>query len=339
MMAGQDQISTEVQVALYSIVGIISFISNSMIFLVIGTNKKLQTKSNFLLLSLALTDWFITVLGLPPQLLNLISGKNNTKAAACDIFGFLILVPFLATNLNLTLIAVHRYVLVARNNIYRKVFTNGKTVMAVALVWLTSILLALPPLIGWGRYSYNEDRAHCMIDWSFSTGYLVFLQVFAYPFPMAAMCFSYYKILKHSYRSSKRLEASQDQRNIFKKKREIRLTIMLLLVLCGFFILYFPYASLIIYEGMLKKTASHIFSFVAMFSAYCNSMLNFWIYAGMNTKFRQALFKLVYDKIDCIIFTSTIQPTSTSYLQESNTEDTHRTELNATEEKPKDKLN
>ena len=293
-MGEQDEIPKEVQITLYATVGAVSLVCNSLIFLVIGTNKDMRTKSNYLLISLATTDWLIIVTGIPIHLINLIKGGNQTHGMVCDLFGFLILVPFLVSNFNLTLIAVHRYVLVVRNKSYRKVFTDKRIYMSIALVWGIGILLSIPPLLGWGSFSYNANRAHCMIDWQKSLSYLIVLQTMAYPAPMATMCFCYYKILRHSYESSKRLASSGDKHRIAKKKREVRLSIMLLLVLLCFFILFFPYAIMIIYEGQIGGTPSHTFSFISMLGAYSNSMVDFWIYAAMSTKFRQALKRLFY---------------------------------------------
>lgn len=292
----QNEVSKELQITLYFIVGLISFICNSLIFIVIGTNKKLKTRSNFLLLSLAFTDWLITVFGIPVQIANLVTGRNTTEGASCDLFAFLILVPFLVTNLNMTLIALHRYFMVVRNSIYRRVFTTRNTVLFVATVWLIGLLLALPPLLGWGRYAYNGNRAHCMIDWGYSVSYLITLQVLSYPAPVTTMSFCYYNILRHTQQSKKRLQEISNHRGVSKEDKKMRLTLMLLLVLSCFFFLYFPYAVLILYEGLFKKHASHTFSFLAMLFCYCNSMIDFWIYAVMNTKFRHALCQLRYTR-------------------------------------------
>jgi len=310
-MGEQDEIPPQAQIALYAIIGTISFVCNSLIFLVIGTNKEMRTKSNLMLLSLATTDWLIIVTGIPIHLINLVKGGNQTHGAACSIFGFLILVPFLVSNFNLTLIAVHRYIMVVRNKSYRKLFSDKNTYLAIASVWIIGFLLSIPPLIGWGSFSYDANRAHCMVDWAQSLSYLIFLQILAYPVPMATMCYCYYKILRHSYESSKRLATSGDKSRIAKKKREVRLSIMLLLVLLCFFMLFFPYAIMIVYEGMARATPSHSFSFIAMLFAYSNSMVDFWIYAAMSTKFRRALIKLLY-RLACNSDAASNMPDSSS---------------------------
>lgn len=301
MQNQQGDVSTEVQIALYTIVGTKSFLCNSIIFLVIGTNKKMRTKSNLMLLSLATTDWLTILIGIPIHLVNLAKGGNQTHESYCDLSGFLILIPFLVSNFNLTLIAVHRYVLVVRNTDYRRLFTQRNTYLLIAAVWAIGITLSLPPLLGWGSFAYDCNRAHCMVDWKRSLSYLVFLQVLAYPAPMCIMCFCYYKIMNHSYASTNRLavaaaaavSSETNRRMVAKKRREVRLSIMLLLVVLCFFILYLPYAILIVYEGIAGGIPSHAFSFIAMLCAYSNSMVDFWIYAAMSTKFRQALKKLL----------------------------------------------
>lgn len=297
-MKDYQNISKEFQIVLYSTVGLISFITNLFIFVVFMVSKSLHTTSNVLLFNLALTDWLITVFGIPIQLSNLIDGRNNTKGSYCDLAGILTLVPFLATNFNMTLIAVHRYFMIVRNNIYHKLFTWRNILLYVTTVWFVSILLAILPLFGLGRYVYNVGRSHCMVDWSYNQGYLILLQMISYSIPITLMSFCYFKLLEHSLKSQRRVSRpatgrTTDQNKLLPKEN-LKLTIMLVTVVCCFFIFYCPYAVLIIYEGLLKKKPSQLFSFLAIFSAYCNSMIDFWIYAALNTKFRTALIQLKF---------------------------------------------
>ena len=290
----QDDISIQVQFILYATVGAVSLTCNSLIFFVIGTNKAMSTKSNLLLLSLAATDWLTIIVGIPVHLVNLLTDVKSA-GLICDVLGFLILIPFLVSNLNLTLIAVHRYFLVVRNNLYRGLFTDRNTNLFIGSVWVLGVVLAAPPLCGWGNFSYNRDRSHCMVDWQHSVTYLLFLQILAYPAPTCTMCFCYYKIIKYSRASTKRVKpstSSSDNRRVARKKREMRLSVMLIIVVSSFFVLYLPYAVLILYEGMAGGTPSQTFSFIATLAAYSNSMVDFWIYAAMSTKFRQALNRL-----------------------------------------------
>ena len=285
--------SRNVQIALYSFVSVISFVSNALLFLVLGFTKKLHTKTNFLLANLGITDLLIIVFGCTINISNLYSAETPIATGrACYVTGVLVLIPFLVSNFNLALIAFHRYILIVRTGLHKRLFSNTKIIFYVIGVWTFGILITLPPVFGWGRITYNAPRTHCMIDWSHSKSYLFFVQITGFPIPLLVMAFSYYKVFTHSYCSRKRLRSSSDKHNLRQNSREIALSICLLIVLIVFFSLFTPYAILIYTEGILLKKASPAFGFAALFLAYANSMCDFWIYAGMSKKFRASCFNI-----------------------------------------------
>ena len=284
--------SRTVQITLYSTVGVISFLSNTLLFLVLGFTKKLHTKTNFLLASLGITDWFIFVFGITINISNLATTPIDS-GLSCDVTGLLVLIPFLVSNFNLSLIAFHRYMLIVRNRIHKRIFSFKKVVIYVIGIWCAGIIISIPPLFGWGRFSYNPHRAHCMIDWGASKSYLLFVQIVAFPVPLTIMVFSYYKVFTHSYTSQKRLRSSSDRHNLKINTRELSLTLTLLVVVVVFFSSQVPYAVLIYIEGFFKAKPPPVFSFLAMFFAYSNGMCDFWIYAAMSVKFRHASFNII----------------------------------------------
>ena len=294
VMIDNDQLvpSRNVQIVLYSLVSAISIVSNILLFLVLGFTKKLHTNTNFFLANLGVTDLLIIVFGCTINISNLYSETPIATGKACYVTGILVLIPFLVSNFNLALIAFHRYILIVRSGLYKKLFSNTRVIIYVIGVWTFGILLTVPPVFGWGRITYNAPRSHCMIDWSHSISYLFFIQIIGFPIPLFVMVFSYYKVFTHSYSSRKRLRASTDRHNLRQNSREISLSICLLIVLIVFFSLFAPYAVLIYTEGIFHKKASPAFGFAAMFLAYSNSMCDFWIYAGMSKKFRTSCFNL-----------------------------------------------
>lgn len=284
-----EEIDVTLQCALYGTIGIISLFSNALIFLVIGCHKKMRTRSYFLLFNLALTDALIVIIGVPITIANLKSKHAVTNGVYCDIHGALMLLIFCASNFNLALIAVHRYVLIMKNDYYEKFFSKTKTFIAAVFTWvLSGTLFSLPPvLFGWGRMRYDAGRAHCMLDWGSSVSYLIYCQILSFTVPLSIMGFCYYKILKYGHECRKRLKKSADRHNFAKKVTEIRLTIMLIIIVVVFMLCFTPYAVMTWREAVFKKN-SPVLSFVAMLFAYSNSMFDFWIYSAMSKNFRRA---------------------------------------------------
>ena len=285
-------VSTIVQSLVYSTVGIISLLSNVFIVVIITVNKRMRTKNNFLLVNLAVTDLLIVINGIPVTLYNL-NSRSHIRGIPCQVFGFLILVPFLGSNFNLTLIAFHRYLLISHTNFYLKHVTKIKLFLAALLCWCMAVILSLFPIFGWGRFLYHEHRAHCMVDWKFDQGYLIFLQVLAFPVPLIFLIFCYYKVMKKTASSRRRLKISADRHNLLQKLNEQKLTLMLVTVVITFVICFLPYAVMIYIEGFSLWIIPREYSFLAMMFAYGNSMCDFWIYAAMSKKFRSAVRRTI----------------------------------------------
>lgn len=312
-------ISTELQSVVYGILGISSMIFNCLIILVICLHKKMRSSGNYLLINLALSDLLIVMVGIPATIYNLSTTKiTATYRFSCSITGYMLLVGFLVSNFNLTLIAIHRYILISMNNFYTKNITNKRIVLVIICSWLLAIILSTLPLIGWGKFHFHFRRAHCMIDWGFDRSYLIFLQVIAYPIPLAVLIFCYYKILKKTASSKKRLSISVDKHNLKKRLSEQRLTVMLLVVVITFFICFLPYAIIIYAEGIFLVELSEVFSFIAMICAYCNSMADFWIYSVMSKKFR-AILK--YNLRQLLRTNNKISPVPLPQVLQTSTED------------------
>ena len=289
------EVHRNVEIVIYAAIGIISLISNLLIIIVISTSKKFRTRSTVLLINLALTDLLIIITGIPVTIHNLHSKNRITSGAACDALGFLIFTAFIGSNINLTLIAVHRYFLITNKKLYEYLFSKKRLVVAVFASWWFTLLLCCPPLFGWGTFEYNYGRAHCMFKWDSSLVYLVLVQVLSFSFPLCLMIFCYYKIIQTSSKSRKRIESSVDKSNLHKKLKEQKLTMMLIVVVATFFTCFIPYAVLIYGEGFFAWQTPVKYSFIAMVFAYSNSMFDFWIYSVMSQKFRMA-FKHMFRK-------------------------------------------
>jgi len=284
------KIDASLQCTIYSIVGVISCVSNVLIILTILKTKKMRTKSNYLLVNLAITNLLILIFGVPITCYSLLVNEYQPITGAfCDIAGFLILVAFLSSNFNLSLIAMHRYLLIAKNQFYMRYVTNKRLFYSIIFCWCIPTLISLAPALGWGKLDYNFGRAHCMVVWEDDKGYLIFLQFTAFTIPLAIMIFSYYKVITTTKRSRKRFLTTADEANTLRKKLEQQLTIMLLAVVIVFFTCFMPYAIMIYTEGFFGIVTSEEYSFCAMIMAYANSCCEFWIYFFMSRKFRIAL--------------------------------------------------
>ncbi|XP_065647237.1 rhodopsin, GQ-coupled isoform X2 [Hydra vulgaris] len=278
------------QIGLYSFVGVVSLVTNLTIILVFSTNKLLKTRSNQLLINLAVSDIFIALIGIPIQSINL-SLKNGplTVDIFCQLHGVLVVMSFLFSNFNLCLIAVYRYLLIVKTKLHDAIFSTVKLPFFMIANYIIVTLICLPSVLGWGKIDYNKYRGHCMVVWEYSLSYLLFLQFLSFSIPLVIVGFCYYKVLRFTSISRKRLSLSAERIQSISRTQDLRLTFMLMTVFGCFLICFMPYCILLYYEGLFHKKATQVFSFCAMFFAYFNGMMDFFIYAIMNREFRNIL--------------------------------------------------
>lgn len=304
----------DTEVLFYCLIGATSLLSNILIFVVIACDNTLRTKTNFLLVNLALSGCLVILIGIPIQVINLREDASKVELAiatsttfACELQGVCTLVTYLVSIFNLVLIAIHRYVLVVKNAFYAKLFTWKRLVASIIFIWLLAVMTCLPPTFGWGLYVYSKDHGHCMVDWSHSTGYVMSIHMLSYLLPLLVMVFCYQQLLSHTLASSRRISdhdhTTQVNNNSSMKRSssEVRLILMLVLVVFCFFVSFLPYCISMVIKGYMHMQSPKALSFAAMLFVYANGIFNFWIYAIMDTKFRKGLVGLWKRRLQCCI--------------------------------------
>ena len=80
-----------------------------------------------------------------------------------------------------------------------------------SVVWVVSLMLAAPPLGGWGEYRFLENQSFCFCNWKLSQSYTFFMIGICFCVPCLVMSFCYVRIIKSVRKSNRRL-MSLDQR-------------------------------------------------------------------------------------------------------------------------------
>ena len=81
----------------------------------------------------------------------------------------------------------------------------------VSGTWLLSLVLAAPPLFGWGEYGYLPNQSFCFCDWPTSKSYTVFMVLACFGGPCSVMSFSYIRILQVVRASKQRIAANNNK--------------------------------------------------------------------------------------------------------------------------------
>ena len=122
-----------IQLIIFSVLFILSFISNLFVIVVIIHQKRLRNKSNYLIANLAFSDLYIVLVVISQTLINIGSNVTSYSNTKCNIMGILNVISYITMTTNLMLISLHRYILIVKNLHYHKIFSTKKLFLIIAL--------------------------------------------------------------------------------------------------------------------------------------------------------------------------------------------------------------
>lgn len=169
-------------------------LGNIFVITAIIVEKSLQGVSNYLILSLAMTDLLVAVLVMPLSLISDISVYWFLGNGVCDMWISMDVLCCTASILHLVAIAFDRYWAVSNIDYVRS--RSGRQILfMIAIVWMVSVCISIPPLFGWRHDSDNPDKTGlCLI--SQDHGYTIFSTVGAFYCPLILMLIVNFKIYR-----------------------------------------------------------------------------------------------------------------------------------------------
>ncbi|KAK0070427.1 5-hydroxytryptamine receptor 1D [Biomphalaria pfeifferi] len=169
-------------------------LGNIFVITAILVERSLHGVSNYLILSLATTDLLVAVLVMPVSLINEVSVKWFLGAALCDMWVSMDVLCCTASILHLVAIAFDRYWAVS-NIDYIRSRSAKQILFMVAVVWMVSICISIPPLFGWRHNTDGPDfSGQCLISQDY--GYTIFSTLGAFYCPLVLMLIINFKIYR-----------------------------------------------------------------------------------------------------------------------------------------------
>lgn len=123
-------------------------VGNVLVLLSFRMNKKLRVTNNYFLVSLAIADLVIGFYSMPVFTIYVISGEWILGPYFCDLWLCLDYTVSNASVGSLLLISFDRYFSITRPLSYRVNRTTKKVASLIALVWVISVLMWSPFIIG-----------------------------------------------------------------------------------------------------------------------------------------------------------------------------------------------
>lgn len=275
----------------FSFVVIFSLLSNILVIVVLVKYENLKSLTNAFILNLAVSDLFFTA-GLPFWIYYHMYGWTLGEPA-CKIVNFVFYIGFYSSGFLLILMTIHRYVAVMKplSNI---VSTTGLcSVVASAIIWVVSILVASPTLI----CTTVVESHYCVYENSYWSLWGTYQQNALFILSSVIFIFCYSQIMCRLLRPT-----VQRRRN-----KTLKLIFILMVV---FFVGWLPYNVVIFLQSShmwpqsatdaktlaekceASKRLDYAF-YVSRFFAFSHCCLNPVFYVFVGVKFNSHLTKML----------------------------------------------
>eukprot|EP00794_Sanderia_malayensis_P003309 gene3309-3794_t len=309
-MTSAVKISMEIwQFSIFIISSVTAVTLNCLIYFLVYNNRGLQTPFNFTILNACFADILVSV-NLIVSSIYMITQKHKViDTGFCNATGFVTLLSFVASVMCLAAVSLNRYLMVCHSRYYKRIFARKRRIVPYLLTtWLFSALISVPPLLGWGRFSYHPGKAVCFVDWSASISYMIFMIAICFCGPLFVTLLSLYFILRTKRDNEDKLDgdnkfnedhtigkvtkAKLERRKKQIAKEERKITVSILVIAVVFMIAWGPFVIVMFTGTFGKQRVPPWADFATLLLGCLNSTANPIVYLTLNSNFRKELRKL-----------------------------------------------
>uniref|UniRef100_A0A672Y3R6 Adrenoceptor alpha 1D n=1 Tax=Sphaeramia orbicularis TaxID=375764 RepID=A0A672Y3R6_9TELE len=183
---------------------LVAIVGNILVILSVVCNRHLQTVTNFFIVNLAMADLLLSIIVLPFSASLEVLGCWVFGRVFCNIWAAVDVLCCTASILSLCIISIDRYIGVKYCLKYPSIMTERKAVAILVLVWVSSTVISVGPLLGWKEPPPMDERI-CRI--TEEPGYALFSSLFSFYLPLMVILFMYFRVYVVARRTTKSLEA------------------------------------------------------------------------------------------------------------------------------------
>ncbi|XP_062322918.1 5-hydroxytryptamine receptor 1E [Osmerus eperlanus] len=181
-----------VLVVLLGLFSLLTALVNIAVIIAICTTKKLHLPANYLICSLAVTDFLVAVLVMPISILYISTETWSLGQVVCEAWLSVDMTCCTCSILHLCVIALDRYWAITKAIEYARKRSARRSAVMVAVVWGISIFISIPPLF-WRHRPGSQGPEQCIIEHDHK-GYTIYSTFGAFYIPMTLILILYYRI-------------------------------------------------------------------------------------------------------------------------------------------------
>ncbi|CRK95754.1 CLUMA_CG009211, isoform A [Clunio marinus] len=176
-----------------SLIIVITIVGNILVILSVFTYKPLRIVQNFFIVSLAVADLTVAILVLPFNVAYSIRGRWDFGIHTCKMWLTSDVLCCTASILNLCAIALDRYWAITDPINYAQKRTVERVLILILGVWVLSLVISSPPLIGWNDWPDHFDPdTPCQL--TSNQGYVIYSSLGSFFIPLIIMTIVYIEI-------------------------------------------------------------------------------------------------------------------------------------------------
>lgn len=288
---------------LYILTFLVSVLGNTVVCYIVYQKPAMRSAINILLATLAMADFLTTALCMPFAVISMMAQKWIFGDVFCNFNAILFNLFVTEGTFVLLTISVDRFMIIVRR---KDTLTPRRAKIYIAISWVFSFAVVMPPIFGWGKYTYESGQIQCSLEWPSQNdrdrSYGMFFFILTFCIPLLSMAYCFVSILRTVRRNSTRIQNHPPapggvmtkmhrpgKMNIdYSFKTRAFTTILILFVL--FVVCGLPY-TVIRFHLLLNGYAdslSYVADVVVVLIAYLNSALKPIIYYIRISKFREA---------------------------------------------------
>src|SRR6218665_31368 len=153
------------------ICAVLSIVGNSVIIVIFIKKRSLRTVKNCYVISLAVADLFVGLVGIPSALAVSVGLPKNFNA--CMIMTSMLMLLCTGSIMSLVAVTIDRFWAIMSPLSYQAMMSYNKAGMVIFVCWCLSTVIGLLPLFGWNRGVPPEPR--CFFVEVMDPRYLVFI--------------------------------------------------------------------------------------------------------------------------------------------------------------------
>ena len=189
-----------------------SVVANVLVCVVFSKRRCSLSLSNRFLANLTLCNCLFTFLVMPFAFVSLVSRRWLFGPVLCQCTGLAMNLLVTASIFTLAVVSLDRYCAVVTPLHYTLRMTRRRCWAFIAGIWLASLGVSFPPLLGWNSFKFHVNKMICTVAWASPRAgdryYTLFLVSISFVLPLVAMLWTYSCIFRAARDNSERTRRS-----------------------------------------------------------------------------------------------------------------------------------